>query len=75
MHLFGLVALAHMWCLMVAAARRKLAEPDAAADPYLQAKLATGRFFVQRMLPETESRLASIRVGSAGAAEIPVELF
>jgi hypothetical protein len=75
MHLFGLVALAHMWCLMVAAARRKLAEPGAAADPYLQAKLATGRFFVQRMLPETESRLASIRVGSAGAAEIPVELF
>jgi acyl-CoA dehydrogenase len=73
LHLFGLVALAHMWCQMAEAAQRKLAQGT--ADPYLKAKLVTGRFFVERMLPETQFRLACVKAGGAGAMDMPAELF
>jgi acyl-CoA dehydrogenase len=73
LHLFGLVALAHMWCRMAETAQRRLKEgPE---DSYLKAKLLTGRFFVDRMLPETQFRLACVKAGGAGAMEMPAELF
>src|SRR5215468_9609540 len=48
MHLFGLVALGYMWCRIVRAASAKLAsgQGDAAR---MTAKLATARFFMERM--------------------------
>jgi acyl-CoA dehydrogenase len=73
LNLFGLVALAHMWCQMAEVAQRKLAKGT--ADPYLKAKLVTGRFFVERMLPETQFRLACVKAGGAGAMDMPAELF
>jgi acyl-CoA dehydrogenase len=73
LHLFGLVALAHMWCRMAEAAQRKLKED--AEDAHLKAKLLTGRFFVERMLPETQLRLACVKAGGVGAMEMPAELF
>jgi acyl-CoA dehydrogenase len=38
-------------------------------------KLVTGRFFVERMLPETALHLARIRLGSANVMELPAEAF
>jgi hypothetical protein len=73
LHLFGLVALAHMWCQIAEAVQRKLGQ--GAADPYLKAKLVTGQFFVERMLPETQFRLACVKAGGAGAMDMPAELF
>jgi alkylation response protein AidB-like acyl-CoA dehydrogenase len=72
MHLFGLVALGYMWCRMVEAARTKLA---AGADQRLQTKLVTGRFFMERMLPETAAHLARIQTGAATTMELPAEAF
>jgi alkylation response protein AidB-like acyl-CoA dehydrogenase len=72
MHLFGLVTLAYMWCRMVAAAQAKLAGGD---DPRMAAKLITGRYFMERILPETASRLARIQAGAASTMELPAEAF
>jgi hypothetical protein len=73
MHLMGLVALGYMWCRMVEAALARLAR-DAAAER-MRDKLVTGRFFVERMLPETALHLARIRLGAANVMELPAEAF
>ncbi len=73
MHLMGLVALGYMWCRIVEAARARLAVDDAAAG--MGGKLALGRFFVERMLPETAVHLARIRLGAANVMELPAEAF
>jgi alkylation response protein AidB-like acyl-CoA dehydrogenase len=75
MHLFGLVALGYMWCRMVEAARKKLAAGANGAEPRLNAKLVTGRFFMERMLPETVTQLARIKSGAASMMELPAEAF
>jgi hypothetical protein len=74
MHLFGLVALGYMWCRIVRAASAKLAsgQGDAAR---MTAKLATARFFMERMLPETSVHLARIQAGAASTMELPAEAF
>jgi hypothetical protein len=72
MHLFGLVALGYMWARMAQAAQQKLA---AGADDRMNAKLVTGRFFVERLLPETGAHLARIQAGAASTMELPAEAF
>ncbi len=74
MHLFGLVALGYMWCRIVEAAHAKLAGGDGDAAR-MQAKLVTGRFFMERMLPETAIHLARIQAGAASTMELPAEAF
>ena len=69
MHMFGLVALGYMWARIAAAA---LAKADDAA---MQAKLATARFFMQRMLPETAAHLARIESGADSLMEMADDAF
>jgi hypothetical protein len=75
MHLFGLVALGYMWCRMAEAAHGKLKAGADGAAPRLNAKLVTGRFFMERMLPETAAHLARIKAGAASMMELPAEAF
>ena len=73
MHMFGLVALGYMWCLIAEAA---LAKPKAnGAGQRMSAKLITARFFMERMLPETGAHLARIQAGAASTMELPEEAF
>ncbi len=72
MHLFGLVTLGYMWCLIAQAANAKLAED---ASGRMKAKLTTARFFMDRMLPETAAHLARIQAGAATVMELPAEMF
>jgi hypothetical protein len=72
MHMFGLVALAYMWAKMAAAANEKL---KSGADERMSAKLVTGRFFMERILPETAAQVARIQAGAASTMELPVEAF
>jgi hypothetical protein len=74
MHMFGLVAMSYMWCRMVEAAYAKLAAGDAAPE-YWNAKLVTGRFFMERILPETATQLARIQAGAGSVMELPAEAF
>jgi acyl-CoA dehydrogenase len=73
LHLFGLVALGYMWAKMAKVALDKIAAEG--ATPYLSTKLVTGRFFMERMLPETSVHLSRIQTGSATTMELAAEAF
>ncbi len=74
MHLFGLVALGYMWCKIAEAALAKLPKANGSAAT-LNAKLVTARFFMERMLPETATRLARIQAGATSTMELPDDAF
>jgi acyl-CoA dehydrogenase len=73
MHLFGLVALGFMWARMAKVAQDKIGA--GASSDHLKAKLVTGRFFVDRMLPETAVHLARIQTGAETVMALPAEAF
>jgi acyl-CoA dehydrogenase len=73
MQLFGLVTFGYMWARMAKVAQDKIA--GSGATPYLSTKLVTGRFFMERMLPETTLHLARIQTGSATTMELAAEAF
>jgi len=75
MHLFGLVALGYMWGQIAKAANADLATGDAGNADFLNAKLMTGRFFMERVMPETAAHLARISTGSDTMMEFPDEAF
>ena len=74
MHLFGLVALGYMWCRIAEAALAKLPKANGSAAR-LNAKLVTARFFMDRMLPETATRLARIEAGAGSTMELSDDAF
>ena len=60
MHLFGLVAMGYMWGLMAKAAL----ESDEDSDKnFMQKKLVTGKYFMERVMPETTAHLARLSSG------------
>ena len=75
MHLFGLVALGTMWLRMVVAAREKLKAGANGSTERMNAKLITGRFFMERVLPETGAHLSRIQAGAASMMDMPDEAF
>jgi hypothetical protein len=75
MHLFGLVALGYMWAKMAVAAQDKLKAGANGAAERMNAKLVSGRFFMERVLPETQAQLARIQAGAASTMELPDEQF
>jgi alkylation response protein AidB-like acyl-CoA dehydrogenase len=73
MHLFGRVALGYVWARIARAALDKKAESEDAA--WLDAKLTTGKFYMEKMLPETSYRLARITAGAQTMMSLPAEMF
>ena len=74
MHLFGLVAMGYMWARMAKAALDKKASGDGEAAA-MEAKLLTGRFYMERLMPETATRLACITTGADATMAMPMEAF
>ncbi|HWK14444.1 MAG TPA: acyl-CoA dehydrogenase C-terminal domain-containing protein [Rhizobiaceae bacterium] len=75
MHLFGLVALGYMWGRMVKAAQEKLAAGTAGDAAFYEAKLVTGRYFMERLMPETAAHLARISSGADTMMALDAEAF
>jgi hypothetical protein len=83
MHMFGLVALGLMWGRIALAVNETLAKGDAAgADggggldaQALKNKLIAGRFFAEKMLPETAAQLKRIEAGAGSVMEMAMEGF
>jgi acyl-CoA dehydrogenase len=75
MHLFGLVALGYMWCLIAEAAKAQGGVGGNGATDRMSQRLATGRFFMERMLPATATHLARIKAGAASTMALPAEAF
>jgi alkylation response protein AidB-like acyl-CoA dehydrogenase len=74
LHLFGLVALGYAWARIAKAALEKKArEPETAAQ--MDAKLIVGKFFMERILPETALRLARVSAGADTMMSLDAEMF
>jgi acyl-CoA dehydrogenase len=74
MHLFGLVAMGYMWAKIAKAAQGRKALANGAAER-MDAKLVTGRFYMERLLPETGTLFARIQAGSDAVMAMPAEMF
>jgi len=70
LQLFGLTCLTYMWALMA-----KAAETGDASDPFYATKLATGRYFLDRWVPEGGMHLAKVKAGAASMMALEAEAF
>jgi hypothetical protein len=69
LRMIGLVAIGYMWCRM---AETALAN---SADSFNAAKLASARYYMAKIIPETGSLLSSISAGSASLMALGEEAF
>ncbi|MBL8547782.1 MAG: acyl-CoA dehydrogenase C-terminal domain-containing protein [Hyphomonadaceae bacterium] len=74
LNLFGLTALSYMWALQAKAALAAK-KNGGAGDPYFDTKLTTGRYFIQRMLPDTGAHLAKLKSGASPVMALAAEAF
>ncbi|MGH6998065.1 MAG: acyl-CoA dehydrogenase C-terminal domain-containing protein, partial [Phenylobacterium sp.] len=78
MHLFGLTALAYMWAQIAKTVQGKIAAQNkdgGESDPFYANKLVVGRYYVERVLPETAAHLAKLKTGSELMMALPAEAF
>jgi alkylation response protein AidB-like acyl-CoA dehydrogenase len=73
LHLFGLTGLAYMWAMIAKAAADRIAAGD--TDPFYANKLITGRYFLERLLPDTGAHLAKLKTGSAATMALSADAF
>ena len=72
MHLLGLVAMGHMWGRIAKAALARIAQGP---SPEMADKLVIGRFYMERTLPETATRLVRIKAGADTTMALSAEAF
>ncbi|MFN5618899.1 MAG: acyl-CoA dehydrogenase C-terminal domain-containing protein [Brevundimonas sp.] len=73
LHIFGLTALAYVWAQMAVAAQKQI---DAGStDPFYAGKIATGRYFVERMLPDVGAHLRKLKTGADVLMSVPADAF
>ena len=73
LHIFGLTALAYVWAQMAIAAQKAI--DGGSDDPFYAHKIATGRYFVERMLPDAGAHLAKLKTGAEVLMQMPAEAF
>jgi hypothetical protein len=64
-----------MWGQMVKTAQRKLAEGAGDGASFYENKIVTGRYFMERVMPETAAHLARISTGADTMMALPAEAF
>ena len=73
LRLMALTAMAFMWNRIVAAAHKGLANGN--DNAFYEAKLATARFYLARVLPQTTSLNHQIKAGASTVMALPAEAF
>jgi alkylation response protein AidB-like acyl-CoA dehydrogenase len=73
LHLFALTGLAWFWAKIAKAATDKLAAGE--TDPFFAHKLLTGRYFVDRILPDAAAHLTKLKTGAEPVMALPAEAF
>ncbi|KQW82545.1 acyl-CoA dehydrogenase C-terminal domain-containing protein [Brevundimonas sp. Root1279] len=73
LNIFGLTALAYAWSQMAIAAQKQI--EAGSTDPFYVAKLQTGRYFVERILPDAAAHLTKLKTGADVLMSMPVEAF
>jgi alkylation response protein AidB-like acyl-CoA dehydrogenase len=72
--LASLVAMGHMWVKMVDTAQQRLAEGAKEKDFY-ETKIKTGRFYMEKIMPQSLTLAASINNGATSLMDIAAEKF
>jgi alkylation response protein AidB-like acyl-CoA dehydrogenase len=72
--LFGITALTYMWAMMAKAAL-VAKKNGGGSDPYYDTKLATGRYFLARVLPDAGAHLAKLKSGAEPVMALVAEAF
>jgi len=75
LRIVGHLVYAYFWARMAQVAQARIAVDGDRVDPFYIAKLATARFYFQRLLPETAYHLRAARSGAKGVMDLAVELF
>ncbi len=73
LRLMALTAMAFMWSRIAVAAHKGLATGD--DNDFYNAKLATARFYIARVLPQTTALNHQIKAGAATLMALPAEAF
>ena len=73
LHIFGLTSLAYMWAQMAIAAQKAI--DGGSDDPFYANKIATGRYFIERILPDAGAHLAKLKTGAEVLMTLPAEAF
>lgn len=73
----GYLVLAYFWAQMAELALQHLTQPATATHSaaFYQAKLATARFYYQRLLPRTKSHAAALLSGADNLLSLPATAF
>ena len=74
LRLFGLVALGFMWVRMAKIAAEKVTQPGP-DQAFYAGKLATARFFAERILPQAGSLMFTIKAGKASLMALSDDAF
>jgi alkylation response protein AidB-like acyl-CoA dehydrogenase len=77
LRLFALVGLGYMWCRMAEAAIARLERttPEGEDGAFYQAKLVNARFFMTRIMPETNLLFATLTAGKKAMMAMPESAF
>lgn len=75
MHLFGLVAMGYMWAKIAKTAKESLKAGANGKEQWLNDKLSFGTFYMERMIPDTATRLAKISTGSSTMMSVSADAF
>jgi hypothetical protein len=70
LRLAGHLVYSYFWARMA-----QVALPKAESDPFYRAKVATARFYFQRLLPESEALIKRIKSGSKNLLALEAEAF
>ncbi len=74
MHLMGLVTLGYMWAIMAEKAMIAI-EANSGDKQFYENKLVTGRYFMERIMPECRAHLARIQSGCDSMMALEAEQF
>ena len=75
LHVLGYVTLGYMWLRMIKVAKAKLAAGANGKAAFYEGKIATGRFFFAKVLPQVHALSLRIAAGAAPVMNVPVSAF
>src|SRR5258706_6798979 len=75
LRIVGHLVFAYFWARMARVALARIAADGAKVDPFYVAKLATARFYFQRLLPETAFHIRAARSGAGSLMALAAEQF
>ena len=75
LRVLGHLVYAYFWARMAKVALTRIKMDGDRADSFYRDKLAVAQFYFQRLLPETDSRIAAARSGVKNLMELPAEAF